>query len=40
MGLMAQFVDRLGVMYAGQLVEVGADPRHLRRAAATRTRGC
>ena len=24
MGLMAQFVDRLGVMYAGKLVEVGA----------------
>ena len=34
MGLMAQFVDRLGVMYAGRLVEVApiaeiiTDPRH------------
>jgi peptide/nickel transport system ATP-binding protein len=34
MGLMAQFVDRLGVMYAGRLVEVApiaeiiANPRH------------
>ena len=34
MGLMAQFVDRVGVMYGGRLVEVGtvegifADPRH------------
>lgn len=34
MGLLAQFVDRLGVMYAGRLVEVGpveavfADPAH------------
>jgi oligopeptide/dipeptide ABC transporter ATP-binding protein len=34
MGLMAQFVDRLGVMYGGKLVEVGTvkeifdDPRH------------
>jgi peptide/nickel transport system ATP-binding protein len=34
MGLMAQFVDRLGVMYAGRLVEVApigeiiASPRH------------
>lgn len=34
MGLMAQFVDRIGVMYAGQLVEIGTvkelfkDPKH------------
>ena len=34
MGLMAQFVDRLAVMYAGRLVELGTiadcsrDPRH------------
>jgi peptide/nickel transport system ATP-binding protein len=34
MGLMAQFVDRLGIMYAGRLVEVGpiaamvTTPRH------------
>ena len=31
MGLMAQFVDRLGVMYAGKLVEVGADRRRSSR---------
>ena len=36
MGLMAQFVDRLGVMYAGRLVEVSpvhdifTQPLHLR----------
>ena len=40
MGLMAQFVDRLGVMYAGRLVEICAGPRDLHRAAAIRTRGC
>ena len=34
-GLMAQFVDRLGIMYAGRLVEVGADPRHHHRATAS-----
>ena len=40
MGLMAQFVDRLGVMYAGKLVEVAPIARDLRRAAASRTRSC
>ena len=33
MGLMAQFVDRLGVMYGGKLVEVGPTRAALRRAA-------
>ena len=33
MGLMAQFVDRLGVMYAGKLAEVSPVARHLSRAA-------
>ena len=35
MGLMAQFVDRLGVMYAGRLVEVAPIARHHHRAAAS-----
>ena len=34
MGLMAQFVDRLGVMYAGELVEVSPVRGTLRGAAA------
>ena len=34
MGLMAQFVDRLGVMYAGKLVEVGQVRDIFSRAAA------
>ena len=35
MGLMAQFVDRLGVMYAGRLVEVAPIARDHRGAAAS-----
>ena len=35
MGLMAQFVDRLGVMYAGRLVEIAPIARDLHRAAAS-----
>ncbi len=35
MGLMAQFVDRLGIMYAGRLVEVAPIARHHHRAAAS-----
>ena len=35
MGLMAQFVDRLGVMYAGRLVEIAPIARDHHRAAAS-----
>ena len=38
MGLMAQFVDRLGVMYAGRLVEVVAGARRSSRTRSTPTR--
>ena len=40
MGLMAQFVDRMAVMYAGSLVELGTVQRHLHRAAASVYRRC
>ena len=35
MGLMAQCVDRIGVMYAGRLAELGAGAESARRAAAS-----
>ena len=40
MGLMAQFVDRLGVMYAGRLVEVAPIARHHHRAAPSLYAAC
>ena len=40
MGLQAQMVDRLAVMYAGNLVEIGAGRVDLRAARCTPTRNC
>ncbi len=40
MGLMAQFVDRLGIMYAGRLVEVAPIAEHRHGRHGIPTRGC
>ena len=40
MGLMAQFVDRLGVMYAGELVEVSTGARRSSPSRCIRTPSC